>query len=359
MKKVNFFKLAKPVLHRVDAEIAHHLTIKALAYGFYPKDKMPDAPRLAQTVCGIRFNNPVGMAAGFDKNAEALTGLFALGFGFVEAGTVTPSLQKGNPRPRVFRDIKSRSVINRMGFPSVGAGVFEANLNRFRARAEYSGIVGINIGKNRDSQDPAADYLALVERFAPSADYIAINISSPNTPGLRDLQNREFLLPFLESVQSARARVCVGQTPPPILVKIAPDLSDFQIDALAQTFLESGINGVIATNTTLDRPDVLPQGFKKQAGGLSGPYVRHKSTLTIRRLYEQTDGKLPIIGVGGVSSAADAYAKIRAGASLVQLYTALVFEGPALIDEIKNGLIDLLNRDGFKTLKDAVGADHS
>ncbi len=350
------YPMLRPAVMAMDPEVAHDLTLKALATGLYPKDCLPHDPRLAQTVAGIRFETPVGLAAGFDKNAAALAGCFAMGFGFVEAGTVTPRPQDGNPRPRLFRDPASGSVINRMGFPNKGVDAFLRNYDRYRTRTGYpSGIVGFNLGKNKDTQDPAADYLELVTRCAPLADYLAINISSPNTPGLRDLQKRGFLLPFLADLKSARANACKAGRQPPLFVKLAPDLSDPQLDELAQTLVEAGIDGVILTNTTLDRPATLPAAFAKQQGGLSGTLLRDKSTTLIRRFYTTTQGKLPIIGVGGIASADDAYAKIRAGASLVQLYTAMVYHGPALVHDIRKGLVDCLNRDGFRNLSEAVG----
>lgn len=354
-----FFPIFRPILHRMDAELAHTLTIRTLAAGLYPKDNKPDDPRLAQTVFGMRFTNPVGMAAGFDKNAEALPALFAMGFGFVEAGTVTPLPQKGNPKPRIFRDIESRSVINRMGFPGRGAKAVLRNLSKFRAQNDgFGGIVGINIGKNKDTEDPAADYLTLVDRFAPLADYLTINVSSPNTPGLRDLQKRDFLLPLIEAVKDRRGIACGDNRHPPILIKLAPDLSDFQISELSKTLIEGGVDGIILCNTTTDRPTTLPEAFRKELGGLSGPHLRQKSTVAIRRFYEETEGKLPIIGVGGINSAEDAYAKIKAGASLIQLYTALVFNGPAMINCMKEALIKKLDEDGLKTIGQAVGLDH-
>jgi dihydroorotate dehydrogenase len=357
MSNFDFFRFARPVLHALTPETAHNLTIKALSAGFYNKDKLPDDPRLGQTVFGIHFTNPVGMAAGFDKNAEVLKSLFSFGFGFIEAGTVTPLPQKGNPKPRVFRDKKTQSVINRMGFPGHGASVFFDNLAKFRSEQSF-GIVGVNIGKNKDTQDAAADYLSLITRFAPFSDYIAVNISSPNTPGLRDLQKREFLKSFLVDLKQRRAEACVDLPLPPILIKLAPDLADFQIDEISETFLDVGVDGIILSNTTLDRPETLSPYFKKEMGGLSGRLLHHKSTVTIRRFYQTTQGKIPIIGVGGISSAEDAYTKIKAGASLLQLYTALIFQGPAVVDAIKIGLIALLERDGYNKLQEAIGADH-
>lgn len=346
------FPLMRPAFFAMDPETAHGLTIKALAAGLYPACAAADGPRLSQTVFGINFPNPVGLAAGFDKNAEALEGVFAMGFGFAEAGTVTPVPQEGNPRPRIFRDISSESVINRMGFPGKGAYVFRNNYDRFRAKPKNAKrIVGVNIGKNKATEDPAVDYLALAASFAPVCDYITVNISSPNTPGLRDLQKPDFLLPFVRDIKKL-----TGKTP--VLVKLAPDLTDAQLAEVPATLVEAGIDGIILGNTTLDRPETLPADFRAQTGGLSGPHVREKSTRLIKRIYADTKGKVPLIGVGGISSADDAYAKIRAGASLVQVYTGLVFKGPALVTDIKHGLVELLERDGFKNIADAVGADH-
>lgn len=341
----SMFSLAKPILHAMDAEAAHGLTIKALKAGLHPRDTAPNDPALAQTIAGLDFKNPVGIAAGFDKNAEVAEALFKLGFGFVEAGTVTPKPQDGNPKPRIFREPQSKSVINRMGFPGLGADVFEANLKTLKNK---TGILGVNIGKNKTTDDPAADYIELAKRFAHRCDYLTVNISSPNTPGLRDLQKREFLAPFILEVKAAAGRT-------PVFIKLAPDLDDAQIADLAATVMEGGIDALILGNTTLDRPNSLPDDFKKQTGGLSGPLLRAKSTRAINRFYKETQGKLPIIGVGGIASAEDAYEKIRAGACLVQLYTALVFEGPALIADIKTGLSRLLARDGFKNISEAVG----
>lgn len=352
------FRLIRPFLLRLDPEFAHTITLKALASGLYPAQRRKDDPRLNQIIWGLHFSNPVGMAAGFDKNAEALQGLFDIGFGFVEAGTVTPRPQEGNPKPRIFREPQSRSVINRMGFPGKGCEAFAENYAEYRTSAREGGqIVGINIGKNKATMDPAADYIDLVGYFAPTASYIAINISSPNTPGLRDLQDPQFLKPFLEDIKKRRDNACGNRRKPPVLLKLSPDITDAQADALAATLLDAGIDGIILTNTTLDRPEKLPLAFRRQSGGLSGPYVRARSTALISRFYKATNGKIPIIGVGGIASAEDAYEKIRAGASLVQLYTALVYEGPGLVADIKKGLLQLLEKDGLRTLMEAVGKD--
>lgn len=350
------FPLIRPILHAMDAEQAHHLTLKALKIAPARQSRKVDVA-LAQTVFGLSFPNPIGMAAGFDKNAEVLDGLLGVGFGFVEAGTVTPKPQEGNPKPRVFRDPASRSVINRMGFPGGGAELFLKNYRDFRSTGRNkTGIIGINIGKNKDTSEALNDYAALIKIFAPMADYLTVNISSPNTPGLRDLQKRENLLPLLEGMKEIRAQVSAKATP--LLVKLAPDLHDADRAEIARTVMDAGIDGLVLSNTTLDRPDSLPADFRAQTGGLSGPHVRDKSTRIIADFYRLTEGKLPIIGVGGISGGMDAYTKIRAGASLVQVYTALVYQGPALVKNIQWELGQLLKLDGFTHISQAIGADH-
>lgn len=350
------FPVVRPLLHAMDAETAHRATVQALKIGLYARTKTEDDERLNMRLWGLAFPNPVGIGAGFDKNAEALDGLFSFGLGFAEAGTVTPRAQAGNPRPRLFRDANTKSVINRMGFNNDGMDAFWDRYQRFRRKGIFRhGIVGINIGKNKDTESATADYETLIARFAPYADYLTINISSPNTPGLRNLQQREHLLPLLQTLMAAREKACQQMHQPPMLVKLAPDLTDSECEEIAQALLEAGIDGIILSNTTLDRPGALPAGFSAQAGGLSGPFVRDKSTAIISRFYSLTKGQIPIIGVGGIASGLDAYVKIRAGASLVQLYTALVFEGPALVSRIKRDLLALMDRDGFKTIADAVG----
>lgn len=354
------FRFGKPFLHALDAEAAHGLTLKMLQSGLMPAERIVDDPRLKTTLWGLNFPNPVGIAAGFDKNAEVMGALFKLGFGFVEAGTVTPKAQTGNPRPRVFRNVETRAVINRMGFPNKGLDVFKQNIQTFlESKPRPAGLVGINIGMNKNQTEPAKDYCALIRALGAYADYLTVNISSPNTPGLRNLQNRENLLPLLEQILAERKKSCGTKAPPPVLVKLSPDLDEAQQDIIAAALLESGIDGLILTNTTLDRPDDIPYPFREQPGGLSGAPLTDRSTTVIRNFYRLTKGKLPIIGVGGISSADDAYAKIRAGASLVQLYTALVFQGPGLVKSIREGVSERLSRDGFSALSDAVGADHT
>lgn len=351
------YHILRSVLFRLDAEKAHHLTLSALKYGLGPKVTLVQDQRLRVTLWNRSFPNPVGLAAGFDKNAEALGPLFHMGFGFVEAGTVTPKPQAGNPKPRIFRDVESESVINRMGFPNGGLNKFKDNIQTFLdQKPRPNGVLGLNIGMNKSQTDPAKDYVLLVRQLGALADYLTINISSPNTPGLRDLQRREPLMDLLGQVLEERKRSCGTHNPPPLLLKLAPDLDEQQQGELAGAVIDSKIDGLILTNTTLDRPESLPADFAAEKGGLSGPYVRDKSTDVIANFYKLTKGRVPIIGLGGISSGADAYEKIKAGASLVQLYTSLIYKGPQLINEINRDLLSYLDHDGFKTLSDAVGS---
>ena len=349
----DLYPLIRPLLQALPAEAAHRLTIRALAWGLGPLVAgrgVPDPAILRQTLWGREFPNPVGIAAGFDKDAEVPDALLRLGCGFAETGTVTPRPQRGNPKPRLFRLREDRAVVNRLGFNSLG---LEATLARLRVRPR-AGIVGVNLGKNRDSTDPAADYLDGVRRVGTLADYFVINVSSPNTPGLRDLQHREILDDLLRQVVAVRDAVASGT---PLLVKIAPDLTAGERADIAAVAGPSGIDGIIVGNTTVARPPELTSPLAGEQGGLSGKPLFAPSTTLLGEIYRLTGGKIPLVGAGGVASAADAYAKIRAGASLVQLYTALVFEGPALIGRIKRGLAELLRRDGFASIGDAVGVD--
>jgi len=351
------YKLSKPLLFKMDSEKAHALTIKMMKSGLTPCPPRLSNPALETTLWGHKFPNPVGLAAGFDKNAEVIDGAFKLGFGFVEVGTVTPKPQHGNPKPRVFRDPAHEAVINRMGFPNEGMNAFKANMERFLAKGTRpAGVVGINIGMNKSQTEPAKDYGVLIKMLGPMADYLTINISSPNTPGLRDLQKREPLLELLGRIKDERKKAC-GNHPPPILVKLAPDLDEDQQQELATTLKEAEVDGIVLTNTTLDRPDMLPDHFRNQQGGLSGAPVREKSTEIIRNFYKLTQGEIPIIGVGGVSSGDDAYAKIKAGASLVQLYSSLVFQGPFVVHYVNERLGELLTRDGYGHISEAVGIE--
>lgn len=344
--------LAIPVFHLIDPEMAHDLAVWALAHGWGPHDKNPDDPSLAVDLWDLRFPNPVGLAAGFDKDAAAFRGALALGFGFVETGTVTPRPQPGNPKPRLFRLKEDAAVINRYGFNSEGLDVTAARL-----KTRGDGIVGANIGRNKESDDAEADYVAGAERLAPLSDYLVINVSSPNTPGLRALQDREQLARLINVTRKAATEACGGESRP-LLVKIAPDLTLEDKQDIAAVALESGVSGLIVSNTTVTRPSSLKSHKSLEAGGLSGAPLFPITRDLVGEMYRLTQGNLPIIGVGGIASGADAYAMIRAGASLIQLYSALVFHGPGLIPRIKKELAAQLHADGFSRVADAVGADH-
>ena len=350
------FDLALPLLRHLPPETAHRATLRALKFGMAPHRPRPDPPSLAITLWGRAFPNPVGLAAGFDKNAEVPDQMLRFGFGFVECGTVTPRPQPGNPRPRLFRLAEDGALINRLGFNNDGLA---AAAGRLRSRRKQGGIVGANIGKNRDATDDIADYVQGVTALAPIADYLVVNVSSPNTPGLRELQRKSAVAALIERLMAARGSV-MPDNPPPLLLKIAPDLAPQDRFDLAQASLASGIDGLVIANTTVARPATLESPQAHEPGGLSGKPLLAPSTALLAEMYRLTGGKLPIIGVGGIASGADAYEKVRAGASLVQLYTALVYHGPGLVLRIKRELAALLARDGFASLAAAVGsAAHS
>ncbi len=348
------FRTYGPLLRLLPAEVAHDVTVRALAAGLGPAAE-PSPPALACHLFGKQLSNPFGIAAGFDKNAEAVDALVRLGFGFVEVGTVTPRPQPGNPRPRLFRLPKDRAVINRMGFNNDGLTALAARLGRFRAGPRGAAVVAVNIGKNKTSTDAAADYVAGVEAVSDVADFIVVNISSPNTPGLRALQGKQALTELLGRVREALGRVPARR---PLFVKIAPDLEPADREDVAEVALAMGVDGLVVSNTTIARPADLRGRRRAETGGLSGRPLFAPSTELLREMFRLTRGRLTFIGVGGVSSGADAYAKIRAGATLVQLYTALIYEGPALLGRMQRDLAALLARDGFATVADAVGADH-
>ena len=341
------FGLGQSLLLALPPERAHDLAIKSLQLGIYPRAEAPDDRRLAQYLFGLDFPNPVGMAAGFDKNARVPRELLATGFGFVEVGTLTPLPQSGNPPPRMFRSIADRAVINRLGFNNEGQ---QAAFQRLKGPRE--GIVGINLGAGRDSKDRIADYAKGIARMAPVASYFTINISSPNTPGLRDLQAPEALDALLKRVQEARAATT---RKPPLLVKLAPDLADEDVPELVRVILSHGVDGIVVSNTTLARDGLRDQSFAKETGGLSGCPLFARATRMLARVYQLTEGKLPLIGVGGIDSGETALAKIEAGASLLQLYTGLVFEGPALIGRIKQALVAAMENEGCDRLAPLIG----
>jgi dihydroorotate dehydrogenase len=348
----DFYRLAWPLLRLIDPEAAHRLTIAALKSGLVPKQARLADPILRVGLWGLTFSNPVGLAAGFDKNAEVADRMLDQGFGFVEVGTVTPKPQRGNSPPRLFRLEADRAVINRFGFNNQGLEEAARRLRKRRHRGK-PGIVGANVGPNRDSPDPVADCAAGVAALADLADYLVINASSPNTPGLRDLQGKRALEGLLAAALAARAE---ARAKPPLLVKIAPDLAPKDLRDIAEAALAAGIDGLIATNTTIARPAGLVGRHRGETGGLSGRPLFEPSTAVLAALYRLTGGRLPLIGVGGIASGADAYAKIRAGASLVQLYTALVYQGPRLVGRINRDLADRLRADGFSSVAEAVGS---
>jgi dihydroorotate dehydrogenase len=342
-----------PLLRGLDAETAHGLALKALALGLAGRDSQPDPASLAIEVFGLRFANPLGLAAGFDKDAAAVLPLMRLGFGLVEIGTVTPRPQPGNPRPRLFRLAEDAAVINRMGFNNAGLDGYVARLAAL-ARP-LPAVLGANIGVNKEGAVPERDYPALYAAVAPHADYVTVNISSPNTPGLRDLQGEERLAAILDAIAARRADL---PRQPPILVKIAPDLAEEALPPIVAACAARGVAGLIVANTTIARPPSLRSAERSQAGGLSGQPLFERSTAMLRASYRAARGSgLALVGVGGVASGAQAYAKIRAGAALVQLYTGFAYAGPALVGRIKRDLTALLARDGIARVADAVGLD--
>lgn len=335
--------LLMPLLRQLDPERAHNLSLKALRWGLVGTDNTPDDPCLSTQAFGRTLSNPIGLAAGFDKNAYAVTALGRLGFGFVEAGTVTPRPQPGNPQPRLFRLAEDNAVINRMGFNNQGLQAYLENLKQAdKARL----VLGANVGINKDGADPERDYPALVKAVAPHADYITINISSPNTPGLRDLQSEERLAGILAGIDS----------PKPVYVKIAPDLSEDGLEAVIGVAIQHKVSGLIISNTTIARPDTLKSPLRREAGGLSGAPLFSASTAMLARAYRLAGRQLNFIGAGGVFTAEDALAKLLAGASLVQIYTGFAYQGPAMLPKLKQRLATLLKDRGFNTVSDAVGA---
>ena len=332
-----------PVMRRLDPERAHNLSLRALALGLAGQDATPDDPILTVSAFGRVLRNPIGLAAGFDKNAVAVNALGRLGFGFVEAGTVTPRPQAGNPKPRLFRLEEDRAVINRMGFNNGGIEVFLRNLQKVdRGRV----ALGANVGINKEGANPEVDYPALVKAVSPYADYVTVNISSPNTPGLRDLQGEARLAGILSAISTDR----------PVFVKIAPDLSEDGLEAVVAACMAKKVAGLIVSNTTIARPASLQGRHKGEAGGLSGAPLLAPSTAMLARAYRLAGRKLMLIGAGGISTPEDVLAKILAGASLVQVYTGFAYQGPAMIPRLKTGLAALLRARGFASVADATGA---
>lgn len=343
-----------PAVHTLDPEFSHKLAVKVNKYGLLPRSKYVDQPVLNSKLWNLEFNNPIGMAAGFDKDAEAVDGLLNIGFGFVEVGSVTPLPQAGNERPRVFRLHTNKAIINRYGFNSEG---HDAVLSRVKTARKEGGVVGVNLGKNKESNDPVGDYAKGIELFSPYADYLVINISSPNTPGLRDWQRKEQLEVLLTKLKKVRDAQPVQ---PPLLLKLAPDLTKDQVQDIAGLVLkpQCRVDGLVISNTTTSRYDDLDKDLAKEPGGLSGAPISKASTSMIATMYNLTKGQIPIIGVGGVFTGEDALEKIKAGASLVQLYTAYVYHGPPRIARLKKELTELLEKEGFNNIKEAVGVDN-
>jgi len=349
-----FDRVARPLLRMLDPETAHALTIKALRYAPLPHPPADD-PHLAVRAFGLNFPNPIGLAAGFDKNGEVPDALLRLGFGFVEIGTVTPRPQAGNPSPRLFRLDADEAVINRFGFNSEGA---DAVLGRLAARVGQGGIVGVNVGANRDSTDRASDYVKLIETFAPVASYFTVNVSSPNTPQLRELQKLDALDDLLARVVETRDRVSRDAGPVPVLLKMAPDVSLAQLDDMVGAARRRRVDGMIVANTTTARPPELRERIKAiETGGLSGRPLFALSTRVLAETYVRAEDAFPLIGVGGINSGAAAIAKIKAGASLLQLYSGLVFRGVGLVAQIKADILASLRLSPVDDLADLVGFD--
>lgn len=338
-------------------EIAHNAAIVSIKQGVYPTRALTPPSSLSCNCFGLSFPSPIGLAAGFDKNADVADKMLAMGFGFVEVGTITPRAQDGNPKPRMFRLKEDKALINRLGFNNRGMKVMRANLEAQRG-AGMLGIVGVNIGKNKDTENALADYGAALTHLYDQGDYITVNVSSPNTPGLRMLQESNRLSELLDGLIEIRnAEADRSGRTIPLLLKVAPDLTSEDRADIAKIVTARDIAGIILTNTTIARPDALKSSKRGETGGLSGPPLKEFSLTSVKDMYRLTGGKLPLIGVGGISNASDAYRFIRAGASLVQLYTALVYEGFGLVEDITHGLAELLAKDGFKNIHEAVGAD--
>ena len=352
---MSIYQILRPLIFKIDPEIAHNLAINFLK--FCPKTATlfsvkRNYENLRNNLWDLDFSSPIGMAAGFDKNAEVAATLEKFGFGFIECGTVTPLAQVGNERPRIFRLAEDRAIVNRLGFNNLGAEVFEQNLPKI------SVPLGINIGKNKDTKEALQDYLWLLERFYHKASYITVNISSPNTKNLRDLQNENQLDLFLSEILRKKNELKnLHKKNTPILLKVAPDLSESEQEKIAATVVKNKIDGIIISNTTIDRDLNLKSKNAVEAGGLSGAPLFKKSNDALKNFYKFTEGKIPLIGVGGISSAADAYEKIKCGASLVQIYSAFIYQGFGLVEEIKKELSKKISDDGFKNISEAIGSN--
>ncbi|MCW8917079.1 MAG: quinone-dependent dihydroorotate dehydrogenase [Magnetovibrio sp.] len=346
------YRFVWPLVRMMDPERAHGIAVKALEMGILPRPCIVKDDVLQVHLWDLDFPNPVGLAAGFDKDARVYDGMLAQGFGFVEVGSITPNPQPGNPKPRLFRLIDDKAIINRMGFNSEG---HDASVRRLKQRNRAQGIVGVNLGKNKETEDAAADYEIGARNFGALADYMVINVSSPNTPGLRALQGPEPLRELLVRTKTALVDATKDLRTPPLLLKIAPDLTDEDKADIAQVTTEVGIDGLIVTNTTIERPDSLQSAHRGETGGLSGRPLFEASTRVLAEMHQATDGKMVLVGVGGIENAKQAYEKILAGASLVQLYSAMVYQGPGIAAAINRELAVMLKADGFTSVLDAVG----
>ena len=346
------FSILRPFLFKLDPELAHDLAIKSLKFNYLPNKmfEIKDEQMLNIKLLGLNFSNPIGLAAGFDKSAEAYNSLLKFGFGFIEVGTVTPLKQFGNSKPRIFRLENDNAMINRLGFNNDGIEIVK---NRIQ-QEKKNGIVGINIGPNKDTKEQKEDFCIGLKNFMQLADYITINISSPNTEGLRDFHNQEKLNDLLKSLNKIKNE---EKKNIPILLKISPDISDNHISEIVTIAIENSISALILTNTTNVNRDNLTSDSKNEEGGLSGEPLQELSTKMIKKFYKKISGKIPIIGVGGVNSGKSAYEKITAGASLLQLYTGFVYKGPAIVKNIKQELIEILKNKGFSNIKEAIGKD--
>ncbi|XP_016989874.2 dihydroorotate dehydrogenase (quinone), mitochondrial [Drosophila rhopaloa] len=347
-----------PAVRLLPAETSHQLAVLACKYRVCPVSQYEDEQNLHTPFFGRMLSNPIGIAAGFDKNAEAVGGLQDLGFGFIEVGTVTPVAQEGNPKPRVFRLAEEKAIINRYGFNSEGHQAVLQRLRLLRSKEDFNGVVGVNLGRNKSTMSPIADYVQGVRVFGPVADYLVINVSSPNTKGLRDMQTKDKLRELLEEVNDTRSSLDKNKNVP-IFLKLSPDLSldDMKDIVWVIKRKKSRVDGLIVSNTTVSRDQIESSKLAEEAGGLSGPPLKSLSTVMIAQMYQLTDGKVPIIGVGGIATGSDAYEKIEAGASYVQVYTALVYEGPALVENIKAELSALITQQGYTNVADVVGTN--
>ena len=345
---INLLRLLPP-------ETAHEITIKLLKSNLNSLRKYSKSYKnLKQTILGINFNNPIGLAAGFDKNAEVINQMLAYGFGFVEVGTVTPKEQLGNEKPRVFRLLEDEAIINHLGFNNKGSEKILSNLKSFYEHKDNDEVIGVNIGKNKSTQNDIDDYLYSIEKLGKYSDYITINISSPNTPGLRDLQLRGRIETLVKTIQLKQTEIEI-LAKKPIFIKISPDLNDEQLRDIALMSLANNVSGLIISNSTIQRPETLISYHKNEVGGLSGKPIFLNSTILLKKMYSLTNGQITLIGVGGISSGHECYEKIKAGASLVQLYTALVYQGPKIINKILKELNELITIDGYKNISDAIG----